>query len=115
VTAVIVDEELIASSPATRRPSGTPSRSTSARRPSWRTLLDLESGPAARGALDAQPPAAVRRRRDLAHLGDDDDPDALGELQSRARHDGRAGREVCERPASTPEQVYEITVCGNVT
>ena len=43
------------------------------------TLLDLGHRPAAGGALDAEPPAAVRRRRDLARIGHDDGPGRAGD------------------------------------
>ena len=69
VTAVICDDQLIDVEPG----------DTTARRFALAfdlgtttvvaTLLDLETGQPRGGALDAEQAAAVRRRRDLAHLG----------------------------------------------
>ena len=72
VTAVVCDQELIELEPG----------DTTARRFAIAYDLGHHDGgrdaagprerPAGRGALDAQPPAAVRRRRDHPHLGHDD-------------------------------------------
>ena len=71
VTAVVCDEALVAVEPG----------DTTGRRYAIAfdlgtttvvaTLLDLETGTPRGGPLDAQPPAALRRRRDLAGVGDD--------------------------------------------
>ena len=113
VTAVVCDEELIDIEPG----------DTTARRFAIAfdlgtttvvaTLLDLDSGQPRRGALDAQPPAAVRRRRDHADLGDDDGRqrarrrcatrahETLGELTARGLRRGRAStRARCTRSPS---------------
>ena len=68
-------------------------------------LLDLEHGPAAGGALAAEQPAAVRSRRDLPRLGDDDrhrrarrPPGARARDARRARQRGlRRGRSAAGR------------------
>jgi uncharacterized 2Fe-2S/4Fe-4S cluster protein (DUF4445 family) len=116
VTAVIVDEELIDVEPG----------DTSAHRHAIAfdlgtttvvgTLLDLESGQpvAVRSMLNRQQPFGgdVISRISATML----DPDALGELRSRAQttlHDLAA--ETCEEGGVAPEEVYEITVCGNAT
>jgi uncharacterized 2Fe-2S/4Fe-4S cluster protein (DUF4445 family) len=116
VTAVIVDEELIDVEPG----------DTSARRHALAfdlgtttvvgTLLDLDAGQpvAVRSMLNRQQPFGgdVISRISATML----DPDALGELRSRAQatlHDLAA--EACEEAGVAPEEVYEITVCGNVT
>jgi uncharacterized 2Fe-2S/4Fe-4S cluster protein (DUF4445 family) len=116
VTAVIVDEELIDVEPgdtSTRRHAlafdlGTTTVAA--------TLLDLEAGqPVAVGSmLNRQQPFGgdVITRISATML----DPDALGELRSRAQatlHDLAA--EACAEAGLAPDEVYEITVCGNVT
>jgi uncharacterized 2Fe-2S/4Fe-4S cluster protein (DUF4445 family) len=116
VTAVIVDEELIAVEPG----------DTSARRHAIAfdlgtttvvaTLLDLESGQplAVRSMLNRQQPFGgdVISRISATMM----DADALGELQDRAQSTlAELAREVCEEAGVAPEQVYEITLCGNVT
>ena len=97
VTAVVCDDELIASSRGTRPRAASRSRSTSGRRRSsprcstWRRARR-------RRCVDAQPPAAVRRRRDHAHLGDDDGRGgARAAAAARAGDDGAARRTRCAR------------------
>ncbi len=105
VTAVIVDDKLIDVEPG----------DTTERRHAIAfdlgtttvvaTLLDLSSGAAARGALDPQQAAALRRRRDLAHLGHDDGrhgarhPAAPGARDARPAGPGglRGGRRAARR------------------
>ncbi|HKE77964.1 MAG TPA: ASKHA domain-containing protein [Solirubrobacteraceae bacterium] len=116
VTVVIADEELVDVEPG----------DTSARRYALAfdlgtttvvgTLLDLESGQpmAVRSMLNRQQPFGgdVISRISATML----DPDALGELRSRAQatlHD--LAVEACEEAGVAPDEVYEITVCGNVT
>jgi uncharacterized 2Fe-2S/4Fe-4S cluster protein (DUF4445 family) len=116
VTAVIVDEEMIAVEPG----------DTSAQRHAIAfdlgtttvvaTLLDLESGQplAVRSMLNRQQPFGgdVISRISATMM----DPEALGELQARAQSTlAELAREVCEEAEIAPEQVYEITLCGNVT
>ena len=80
------------------------------------TLLDLESGQplAVQSLLNAQQPFGgdVISRISATMM----DPDALDTLRSRA-HETMAALavEVCEEAGLAPEQVYEITVCGNAT
>jgi uncharacterized 2Fe-2S/4Fe-4S cluster protein (DUF4445 family) len=116
VTAVIVDEELIDVEPG----------DTSDRRHALAfdlgtttvvgTLLDLESGQpvAVHSMLNRQQPFGgdVISRISATML----DPAALGELRSRAQatlHD--LAVEACEEGGVAPEEVYEITICGNAT
>jgi uncharacterized 2Fe-2S/4Fe-4S cluster protein (DUF4445 family) len=116
VTAVIVDEELIDVEPgdtSTRRHAlafdlGTTTVAA--------TLLDLEAGqPVAVGSmLNRQQPFGgdVITRISATML----DPDALGELRSRAQATLQdLAAEACAEAGVAPEEVYEITVCGNVT
>jgi len=116
VTAVVADQELIDLEPG----------DTTARRFAIAfdlgtttvvaTLLDLESGqPAAvRSMLNRQQPfgADVITRISATMM----DPDALAALRSRA-HETLASLvdEVCAEGGVEPREVYEITVCGNVT
>ena len=80
------------------------------------TLVDLESGqPAAvRSMLNRQQPfgADVITRISTTML----DPQALSTLQERA-HETMAEltEEVCAEAGVDPAEIYEITVCGNVT
>jgi uncharacterized 2Fe-2S/4Fe-4S cluster protein (DUF4445 family) len=116
VTAVVVDEELIAVEPG----------DTTARRFAIAfdlgtttvvaTLLDLETGtPAAvRSMLNRQQPygADVISRVSATML----DEAALGALEARAHETmQQLAAEVCEEAGVAPEEVYEITVVGNVT
>jgi uncharacterized 2Fe-2S/4Fe-4S cluster protein (DUF4445 family) len=116
VTAVVADQELIGLEPG----------DTTARRFAIAfdlgtttvvaTLLDLESGqPAAvRSLLNGQQPfGADVITRISATMMDDE---ALGALRSRA-HETLAElvSEVCAEGGVEPSEVYEITVCGNVT
>jgi uncharacterized 2Fe-2S/4Fe-4S cluster protein (DUF4445 family) len=80
------------------------------------TLLDLESGQpvAVRSLLNRQQPfgADVITRISATMM----DPDALGALGERAHETLRElVAEVCAEGAVEPREVYEITVCGNVT
>jgi len=116
VTAVVADQELI----------GLEAGDTTARRFAIAfdlgtttvvaTLLDLESGqPAAvRSLLNRQQPygADVITRISATMM----DEEALGALRSRV-HETLAElvAEVCAEAEVEPREVYEITVCGNVT
>ena len=80
------------------------------------TLLDLETGqPAAvRSMLNRQQPygADVISRVSATMLDDA----ALGALEARAHETlSQLAGEVCEEAGVSPEHVYEIVVCGNVT
>ncbi len=116
VTAVICDQELIDVEPG----------DTAARRFAIAfdlgtttvvaTLLDLESGQpvAVRSMLNRQQPygADVITRISATMM----DPDALGALRSRVFETlAELVSEVCSEGAVEPREVYEITVCGNVT
>jgi uncharacterized 2Fe-2S/4Fe-4S cluster protein (DUF4445 family) len=116
VTAVVADQELIGLEPG----------DTTARRFAIAfdlgtttvvaTLLDLESGQpvAVRSMLNRQQPfgADVITRISATMM----DPEALGVLRSRA-HETMASLvdEVCVEGSVDPLEVYEMTVCGNVT
>jgi uncharacterized 2Fe-2S/4Fe-4S cluster protein (DUF4445 family) len=116
VTAVVADQELIDLEPG----------DTSARRFAIAfdlgtttvvaTLLDLESGQpvAVRSLLNRQQPfgADVITRISATMM----DSEALGALRSRV-HETLASlvAEVCAEGEVEPREVYEITVCGNVT
>jgi uncharacterized 2Fe-2S/4Fe-4S cluster protein (DUF4445 family) len=116
VTAVVCDQELIDLEPG----------DTTARRFAIAfdlgtttvvaTLLDLESGQpvAVRSMLNRQQPfgADVITRISATMM----DSEALGALRLRV-HETLAGLvdEVCSDGAVSPGEVYEITVCGNVT
>ncbi len=116
VTAVVVDEELIAVEPG----------DTTARRHAIAfdlgtttvvaTLLDLESGQplAVRSMLNRQQPfgADVITRISATMM----EPEALGKLRERAHETfAELTAEVCEEAGVEPSEVYEITVCGNQT
>ena len=116
VTAVVADQELIDLEPG----------DTTARRFAIAfdvgtttvvsTLLDLESGQpvAVRSMLNRQQPfgADVITRISATMM----DPDALASLGARV-HETMASlvAEVCAEGGVEPREVYEITVCGNVT
>jgi uncharacterized 2Fe-2S/4Fe-4S cluster protein (DUF4445 family) len=116
VTAVIVDEEMIEVEPG----------DTSGRRFAAAfdigtttvvvTLLDLEAGQpvAVRSMLNKQQPFGgdVISRISATML----DPAALGELRSRVQATlAEIAAEACEEAGVAQEEVYEISVCGNVT
>jgi uncharacterized 2Fe-2S/4Fe-4S cluster protein (DUF4445 family) len=116
VTAVICDEDLIDVEPG----------DTSARRFAIAfdlgtttvvaTLLDLDSGQplAVRSILNRQQPygADVITRISATMM----DEDALAALRDRAHETVRElTEEVCVEARVDPREVYEITVCGNVT
>jgi uncharacterized 2Fe-2S/4Fe-4S cluster protein (DUF4445 family) len=116
VTAVVVDEELIELEPG----------DTTARRYAIAfdlgtttvvaTLLDLDSGQplGARSMLNRQQPhgADVITRISATMM----DADALRTLRERAHETlAQLTAEVCEEARIDPHEVYEITVCGNVT
>jgi uncharacterized 2Fe-2S/4Fe-4S cluster protein (DUF4445 family) len=116
VTAVICDEELIDVEPG----------DTSARRHAIAfdlgtttvvaTLLDLDTGQpvAARSMLNRQQPygADVITRISATML----DERALAALRERAHETlAELTAEVCQHAGVDPREVYEITVCGNVT
>jgi uncharacterized 2Fe-2S/4Fe-4S cluster protein (DUF4445 family) len=116
VTAVVCDQELIDLEPG----------DTTARRFAIAfdlgtttvvaTLLDLESGQpvAVRSMLNRQQPfgADVITRISATMM----DPDALDALRERV-HETMASlvAEVCDEGVVEPREVYEITMCGNVT
>src|SRR5204863_2059784 len=80
------------------------------------TLLDVGTGqPLAVGSMpNRQQPfgADVISRVSATML----DPDALEALQTRAAETmNELSHEVCRQAEVEPEEVYEITLCGNVT
>jgi uncharacterized 2Fe-2S/4Fe-4S cluster protein (DUF4445 family) len=116
VTAVVADQELIDVEPG----------DTTARRFAIAfdlgtttvvaTLLDLESGQpvAVRSMLNRQQPfgADVITRISATMM----DSEALGRLRERAHETmTELVAEVCAEGSVAPQEVYEITVCGNVT
>ena len=116
VTAVVVDEELLDIEPG----------DTTARRYAIAfdlgtttvvaTLLDLDSGQplAVRSMLNRQQPygADVITRISAVMM----DRAALGALRARAHETmSELTSEVCAEASVAPAEVYEITVCGNVT
>jgi uncharacterized 2Fe-2S/4Fe-4S cluster protein (DUF4445 family) len=116
VTAVIVDEELIDVEPGDTTGRRFAAAFDVGTTTVVVTLLDLESGQpvAVRSMLNKQQPFGgdVISRISATML----DPAALGELQSRV-HETLAEicTEACEEAGVAPEEVYEITLCGNVT
>ncbi|HEX5195884.1 MAG TPA: ASKHA domain-containing protein, partial [Gaiellales bacterium] len=116
VTAVVVDDELIDIEPGdtteTRHAIAFDLGTTTV----VATLLDLTTGQplAVRSMLNRQQPygADVISRVSATMM----DADALEALQARAAEtlDMLAG-EVCEQAGVAREQVYEISLCGNVT
>jgi uncharacterized 2Fe-2S/4Fe-4S cluster protein (DUF4445 family) len=89
VTAVVVDDELIGveAGDTTARMFGIAFDlgTTTGRRDAARPL----DGHARRRALDPQPPAALRRRRDPPHLGDDDGSDRAAQAAGSRPGDAR--------------------------
>ena len=80
------------------------------------TLLDLDTGQpvGVRSMLNRQQPYGgdVISRISATML----DEQALGALQARAQETlHRLAGEVCREGGVAPEEVYEVTVCGNVT
>jgi uncharacterized 2Fe-2S/4Fe-4S cluster protein (DUF4445 family) len=116
VTAVIVDEELIDVEPGDTTGRRFAAAFDVGTTTVVVTLLDLDAGQpvAVRSMLNKQQPFGgdVISRISATML----DPAALGELQSRV-HETLAEicAEVCEEAGVAPHEVYEISVCGNVT
>jgi uncharacterized 2Fe-2S/4Fe-4S cluster protein (DUF4445 family) len=116
VTAVIVDEEMIDVEPGDTTGSRHALAFDLGTTTVVATLLDLESGQplAVQSLLNAQQPFGgdVISRISATMM----DPDALDTLRLRAHETMAAlAGEVCEEAGIAPEQVYEITVCGNAT
>ena len=117
VTAVVCDDLLIDRRAGRHdRRAGSRWRSTSARPRSSRTLLDLETGQpmAVESMLNRQQPfgADVISRVSATML----DEGALDALQARAQETlAQLTQEVCAEAGVDPGEVYEITICGNVT
>jgi uncharacterized 2Fe-2S/4Fe-4S cluster protein (DUF4445 family) len=116
VTAVIVDEEMV-----DIEPGDTTGRRFAAAFDLGTTtvvvaLMDLESGQPVevRSMLNSQQPFGgdVISRISATML----DPNALAELCKRAHETlAELAVEACEAAGVAPEEVYEISVCGNVT
>jgi uncharacterized 2Fe-2S/4Fe-4S cluster protein (DUF4445 family) len=116
VTAVIVDEELIDVEPGDTTGRRFAAAFDVGTTTVVVTLLDLESGQpvAVRSMLNRQQPFGgdVISRISATML----DPNALGELRDRVHSTlAELASEACEEGGVAPEEVYEISVCGNVT
>jgi uncharacterized 2Fe-2S/4Fe-4S cluster protein (DUF4445 family) len=116
VTAVIVDEELIDVEPGDTTGRRLAAAFDVGTTTVVVTLLDLESGQplAVRSMLNSQQPFGgdVISRISATML----DPNALGELRKRVHSTlAELAEEACEDAGVAPEEVYEISVCGNVT
>jgi uncharacterized 2Fe-2S/4Fe-4S cluster protein (DUF4445 family) len=116
VTAVIVDEEMIDVEPGDTTGRRFAAAFDVGTTTVVVTLLDLESGQpvAVRSMLNKQQPFGgdVISRISATML----DPDALGELQSRVHETlAELAAEACEEGGVAPEEIYEISICGNVT
>jgi uncharacterized 2Fe-2S/4Fe-4S cluster protein (DUF4445 family) len=116
VTAVVVDEELLDVEPGDTTDRRFAIAFDLGTTTVVATLLDLDSGQpvAVRSMLNRQQPfgADVITRISTTMMDDS----ALGTLRERA-HETMAEltHEVCEEASVAPGEVYEITVCGNVT
>jgi uncharacterized 2Fe-2S/4Fe-4S cluster protein (DUF4445 family) len=116
VTAVVCDEELIDVEPGDTTDRRYAIAFDVGTTTVVATLLDLESGqPVAVGSmLNRQQPygADVITRISATML----DHEALGELRERAHETlAQLTAEVCAEGEVEPREVYEVTVCGNVT
>ncbi|HEY2600454.1 MAG TPA: ASKHA domain-containing protein [Thermoleophilaceae bacterium] len=116
VTAVIVDEELIDVEPGDTTGRRFAAAFDIGTTTVVVTLLDLEAGQpvAVRSMLNSQQPFGgdVISRISATML----DPEALGELRKRAHATvAEIAAEACEEAGVAPEEIYEISVCGNVT
>jgi uncharacterized 2Fe-2S/4Fe-4S cluster protein (DUF4445 family) len=116
VTAVIVDEEMIDVEPGDTTGRRFAAAFDIGTTTVVVTLLDLESGQpvAVESMLNKQQPFGgdVISRISATML----DPAALGELRSRVHQTlAELAAEACEQAGVAPEEVYEISVCGNVT
>jgi uncharacterized 2Fe-2S/4Fe-4S cluster protein (DUF4445 family) len=116
VTAVIVDEEMIDVEPGDTTGRRFAAAFDIGTTTVVVTMLDLESGQpvAVHSMLNKQQPFGgdVISRISATML----DPAALGELRSRAQATlAELAAEACSGASVAPEEVYEISVCGNVT
>ncbi|MGN6377440.1 MAG: ASKHA domain-containing protein [Gaiellales bacterium] len=116
VTAVVVDDELIDVEPGDTTEHRHAIAFDLGTTTVVATLLDLSTGQplAVQSVLNRQQPygADVISRVSATMM----DPDALEALQSRASETmNLLAQEVCEQAEVAPQQVYEISVCGNVT
>jgi uncharacterized 2Fe-2S/4Fe-4S cluster protein (DUF4445 family) len=116
VTAVIVDEEMIDVEPGDTTGRRFAAAFDIGTTTVVVTLLDLESGQpvAVHSMLNKQQPFGgdVISRISATML----DPAALGELRSRVQATlAELAADACEEAGVPPEEVYEISVCGNVT
>jgi uncharacterized 2Fe-2S/4Fe-4S cluster protein (DUF4445 family) len=116
ITAVVCDEELIDIEPGDTTDRRFAIAFDLGTTTVVATLLDLESGQplAVRSMLNRQQPyGADVITRISATMMDDQ---ALGALRERAHETlAELTAEVCEEGGVEPREVYEITVCGNVT
>jgi uncharacterized 2Fe-2S/4Fe-4S cluster protein (DUF4445 family) len=116
VTAVVVDEELIAVEPGDSTARRFAIAFDLGTTTVVATLLDLDSGQplAVRSMLNRQQPfgADVITRVSATMM----EPEALGRLQELAQATlAELTAEVCAEAGVEAEEVYEITVCGNQT
>jgi uncharacterized 2Fe-2S/4Fe-4S cluster protein (DUF4445 family) len=116
VTAVVVDEELIAVEPGDSTARRFAIAFDLGTTTVVATLLDLDSGQplAVRSMLNRQQPfgADVITRVSATMM----EPEALGRLQELAQSTlAELTAEVCAEASVEAEEVYEITVCGNQT
>jgi uncharacterized 2Fe-2S/4Fe-4S cluster protein (DUF4445 family) len=116
VTAVIVDEEMIDVEPGDTTGRRFAAAFDIGTTTVVVTLLDLDSGQpvAVQSMLNKQQPFGgdVISRISATML----DPAALGELRSRVQDTlAELAAEACEEAGVEPHEVYEISVCGNVT
>ncbi|MEA2313074.1 MAG: hypothetical protein QOE28_3042 [Solirubrobacteraceae bacterium] len=116
VTAVVVDEELIDVEPGDTTERRFAIAFDLGTTTVVANLLDLETGqPAAvRSMLNRQQPfgADVISRISAVMM----DPEALETLRTRAQETlSQLAEEVCQEARVDPGEVYEVTICGNVT
>ena len=117
VTAVVVDETLVDVEPGDTTGSRYAIAFDLGTTTVVATLLDLEHGHPGGGLVDAQPAAALRRRRDHPDQRHDDGPGRAGPPADACPRDaGRARRRGVRRGRrSTRPSVYEVAVAGNAT
>jgi hypothetical protein len=116
VTCVVADELLIDVEPGHDRAAAR-DRVRSRHHDRRRDPAGREHRDAGRGEVDAQPSAAVRRRRHLAHLLHHARPGRARALQRGLACETlqQLADEVCEEGGVDPAEVYEVALAGNAT